>query len=145
MRTLFRLVAWSLFFPTIAFANQNVVNCTSVRQVAGWTGSSTFDKVRFSAVVKDNRTLQNAKIAGAFESAPGNLAADQSFVPRLPMYQGFNRFNSLEDAWCWFTPLLPNNVGEILPNTRFTGFVQMVCEEGRNRQTVRLVCSKRNQ
>lgn len=139
-----RLVVMILLVsPLISQARPNAVVCRSSQPVNGWTGVDTEEVVLFTAYVDSDTSLSKAQVKGAFVSDVRDLEADSKYRPRNPRYRDFSRFDVLEDAWCWFWPLLPKDLASQPKGSRFDGYLQMVCEEGRNRQTIDLSCSIR--
>lgn len=123
-----------------AFAG-SVLICQSTTKVRGWNASETFDFLRLTAYVASNTEIQRAELKGAYVSDTRDLKADSNYRPRSAAYANFNRFSVLEDAWHWFSPLLPKDLNS--QSGRFTGFVQIMGEEG-FKETVRLNCHLRN-
>jgi hypothetical protein len=135
---------WVVFFvlaSTPALASQ--INCVSYKSVTGWVGTPTNDNIRLSGMLKSDSEITGARVSGAYESDKADLKADPKFIPKYPQYENMNRFSALEDAWCWFRPLLPKNISKLSTYKSFQAFLQVVCEEGRNAHTYLLSCSLR--
>jgi hypothetical protein len=107
-----------------------VVACSSEEKIDGWIGHNTFENLRFTAYVVSSTELRTAIVKGAYESDSANIAAESNYVPRNPAYASMNRFSALEDAWNWFKPLLPKNLGDLARGSEFTGYIQIMGEEG---------------
>ena len=136
MKALVLLVVSVLSSSAFAAPASKAVVCSSVENV-------TNQKMLFTAYVPNSRKIEKAQVKGAFESDVRTITADNNYNPVNPAYLNYNRFSTLEDNWCWFTPLLPKNVASLNVGKAFVGYIQMVCEEGRNRQTIRLNCTVR--
>lgn len=127
-KTLIALLLISVF--SNAFANE--LDCTSSKKVEGWNGGSTFDFVKVRAALERNE-LKNPQIEGAFSAdydglLDGKISRNQKWI----------RYSAIEDAWCWFTIVLPADFNQRI---HFVGFVDKVCEEGRGRESFRVSCS----
>lgn len=130
-----------LMLPLLSFANSKALICTSFEDIDGWKAVETHGKVRFTAYVDSSTDLSKAEINGAFASDRAEvLSADKDYRPRSERYKNYNRFRTMEDAWCWFDPLMPKNLGEMDSGAKFVGYIQMICEEGRNQQSIAMSC-----
>ncbi len=132
------ILALFLFLPLISQANNKVIVCSSFNVVNGWGGLAT--KVNFTADVNTNTQLSNAHVSGAITSDVRQIKADTTFVAPSAHYLGYNRFSALEDAWCWYMPVLPKNVGHLSTGSKVEGYIQMFCEDGQNRQAIAVSC-----
>lgn len=97
--------------------------CNSQEKIEGWDGSSTFDKVSFTAYIQSENELEKAVVKGAFNTDMRDLQSDNKDRSKYKRV----RFGVLEDAWCWFNVLLPKNFARRTNN--FAGSIQYTCEE----------------
>lgn len=116
--------------------------CTSLEKVAGWRGVQTNDFLTLSADIVSGSELRGARVLGAYGSDRADVSADADYRPRNPAYADMNRFGSLEDAWNWFFPLLPKDLAQKEPGSRFTGYLQIVGEQ-EYKGTVEMACEVR--
>lgn len=130
-----------IFLPLISQANSKQVRCQSYDIINGWTGIETNDYVQFNAVVVSNTSLKNAKINGAFESDSRDLNANLNYKPRNAKYIQYNKFDVLEDSWCWFAPLMPKNIAEKSKGEKFVGYIQLICEDARKQKSFGMSCA----
>ena len=127
-------------FCISAHSQPTAVVCNSFDMINGWTGVETFKKLKFTAYLLPGSEIDKAQLNGAYISDVRRIMADPNYTSKNPKYLGFNRFVNLEDAWCWFTPLLPKSIGSMASGSGFVGYVQMACEEGRNQRTIGMAC-----
>ena len=113
----------TLFFSFNTFAKATLI-CNSQEKVEGWDGSSTFDKVSFTAYIQSETELEKAVVKGAFKTDMRDLQSDKN--QDRSKYKRV-RFGVLEDAWCWFNILLPKNFARRTNN--FAGSIQYTCED----------------
>ncbi|MCB0369819.1 MAG: hypothetical protein KDD45_10375 [Bdellovibrionales bacterium] len=104
--------------------------CVSYDIVNGWDSSATHEKVILTAKVLANSELNNVTINGAYKSDTRDLSIDPTYKPKNPKYYSMNRYHVLEDAWHWFSPLLPKNLSLTPLNKKFTGYIQVYGEQG---------------
>jgi hypothetical protein len=123
-----------LFLTQISFAAS--LNCVSLKDIYGWTGTETHEKMILKGELASDGLLKESKISGAYESDKRDLKVIP-YVNKNPRYNNYAKFSSLEDAWNWFSILLPQNASSL---TRpFLGYVQVVGEQG-YKETVTLNC-----
>lgn len=125
MKTVISLLAISSL--SLAFANP-VLLCQTPTQITGWNGGETNDYVRLTAYVVSNTELQKVEVKGAYLADTRDLSADPHYTPRSRSYVFYNRFGRLEDAWHWFSPILPKQLMD--QSSQFTGYLQIIDEEG---------------
>lgn len=114
------------------------LSCRSVRPLTGWNASETRAHLVLRAVIESNEQLRGADLSGAYEAGPTDVAVDKSYRARNPRYANLNRFGPpIEDAWHWFTPLLPKNL--LAQTSEFEGFVRIMAEEDNFVETPQVV------
>lgn len=114
-------IALLLFaFVNSAFALNPKLNCKSLEKVNGWNGSPTFDYDYVSAEVDDENNLLGVQITGAHTSDKRDLKA------KLSSKYERAKYSLLEDAWCWYSVLLPKEV--LNQKDDFKGAIQYSCE-----------------
>ena len=121
-----------LFLTLIVFSSSALASpvliCKTNYKVRGWHAAETYDFVRLTAYVDSDRELRDAVVFGAYKSDQQDVSAKPNYKPENPRYKNYNKFEPLEDAWHWFSPLLPKNLETLDGN--FTGYVQVVGESG---------------
>lgn len=127
MRLTLMILTLTLLTLTAHAASPAVI-CRSPEKVDGWDGGSTNEPVLFTAYVESDTQLRAAEVKGAYVSDTRDLAADTTYRPRARAYQGLNRFGPLEDAWHWFSPLLPKDL--LAQRGTFRAYLQVMGEEG---------------
>jgi len=133
-----RTVFLSFLFSSMAMADVQLV-CESAYKIEGWVGHSTSSTLRFNAVVASSTKLKDAEVSGAYQSDSRTLKTDSTYKPVAAKYKNHVRFGTLEDAWCWFNPILPRDFAK--QDDTFTGYLRMSCEDGRNAATHKLACN----
>lgn len=125
-----------VFASGSAFAAQTLI-CQSYERVDGWKAVDVHDYLRFTAYLMPDGSLGKARVDGAYASDMRDLSVDPKYVPKSPAYKNYNRYPLLEDAWHWFTPLLPKDI--LTRKGKFTGYMQIMGED-EFKGTVRLRC-----
>jgi hypothetical protein len=131
---------FTLFTSASAALAANDLKCVSYDELEGWNGSTTHGRAILTAKVVSNTALKNVQIDGPYTTDKRDLQADENYNPRNPRYEGMNRFSVVEDAWCWYATLLPQDFAELPRNKKFTAYVQRVCE-GNRVNTFGMFCS----
>jgi hypothetical protein len=121
----------------------STLNCSTEQKIEGWDGSTTHDYLKLTAEVTPSGDLQGAVIGGAYLTDQRDLTADANYKPTSPTYKMFNRFSVLEDAWNWFSILLPKDLSQRGLGQKFSAYVQIVDEEG-FKGTEKLTCALSN-
>lgn len=132
VKRLFALTAVGFCISLNAHASQ--LACKSFEKVDGkGAGVSAFDYVTYTAGVESATRLTNANIQGAFKSDVRDLVADASGA-RFDRV----RFQTLEDAWCWFNLLLPKDFAG--QQGQFRGAIQYSCEGDSSFRYIDMAC-----
>lgn len=133
MKVIFKYLFLLSISISSAYASELV--CQSSNVIDGWDGASTSDKLYLSAQI-ENENLQNPTIKGAFH------ASYDGTLKGIPSQNGkWLRFRTLEDAWCWFSVILPADFYTYSSIRSFNGFVDKICEEGLGKDSFRVRCS----
>jgi hypothetical protein len=134
MKNLLILIAILLILPE-AFARGQKLECRSETKIDGWDGGLLHDYLYLHAGVVGSNLLE-PQTSGAFiADHPGEMTGKVVGSPK------WLRFKFLEDAWCWYTVVLPD--GFETKRGRFQGFVDRICEDGFGRMSVRMSCEVR--
>jgi len=131
------ITVFAIILSVDSFASSSL-ECRTLQKVSGWKGTDTFDYVYFTATIASNSLLNNAEVSGAYDSDKRDISSDSKYQPKSPLYTYYHKFGALEDAWNWFSPLLPKNVLN-LKSKRFPGYLQIMGEQG-YKGTLKLDC-----
>jgi len=116
------------------FAQNPTVTCKSYEKVQGWIGTNTHESLNFTAEVESATSLKSAEVSGAYRSDIRDLTS-------APKNTKFSSFKYLEDAWCWFAPALPKDIEQIKVGQKFTGYMNILCENDSRPRSYALTCT----
>lgn len=128
MKTVFFALLLALVSASTSYARADL-SCTSVDKIYGWTGTTTYEFLSLTGKVVSATELRGAQVSGAFRSDRRDVRI-QPYRPIADIYKELNRYQTLEDAWNWFSPLLPKNLPAIAAGTEFKGYLRVYNENG---------------
>ena len=133
------LVIWGVLVSFSSTAREASIFCRSQGNVEGWTGGNTNEEVQFRAYYNSvDNNLLHAQVTGAYESDK----YDTLKVSKNARKKDYVLYEVLEDAWHWFTPILP----EVFPKKDggFEGLLLVLGEEAYTMGTIRMNCYLEN-
>lgn len=133
-------VVFCVLATPLAWAQSATLNCKSVTDVDGWTGTPTLKPLILSGQVEFDNEITEARLTGAYLSDQRTIKLDETFVPKAPKYKEMNRYGVLEDAWCWFQPLIQKEMSTHADGEIFKAYILIRCESG-SKPTVEMNCS----
>jgi hypothetical protein len=132
MKTIILLLALLSLLPD---AQARQLQCQSEDKIDGWNAGSTYELLFLSAGIKGSN-LVDPETTGAFMADySGEMTGKDARSSR------WLRFKFLEDAWCWYTLVLPQGFEQ--QRGGFLGFVDRICEEGHGQMSIRMSCQVR--